>query len=95
MNKYGQDKKHKEKQLCCAVLEKILALLCEWELREANLLICFAGAQLFKAFRWNVIKTGISESCAGSCTCSAPSPLTLERTLWMFCVGCIEWFKLG
>lgn len=34
---------------------------CEWQLRKANLLICFAGAQLFKAFRWNVIKTGISE----------------------------------
>lgn len=70
-------------------------LVCEWELREANLLICFAGAQLFKALRWNVIKTGISESYAGSCTCSAPFPLTLERTLWTCCAGCIEWFKLG
>lgn len=66
---------------------------CEWELREANLLIYFAGAQLFKAFRWNVIKTGISESSAGPCTCSAPFPLTLERTLWMCCAVWIEWFK--
>lgn len=70
----GRDKKHKEKQLCLQFKENS-GFGCEWELRKTNLLICFAGAQLFEAFRWDVIKAGISESCAGSC--SAPFALTL------------------
>lgn len=65
-------------------LEKILALLCEWELREANLLVCFEGAQLFKAFRWNIIKTGISESRASSSLAVLPFLLP-----WRQLCGCV------
>lgn len=64
-------------------------LVCEWELREANLLIYFAGAQLFKAFRGNVIKTGISELVSALA-------LLLFLFHWRHLYGCVvQWVYNG